>query len=195
LWCSAASQFGTNFGWIFIMLFLPRYLDEVHHLTVVERGWLSGLPTLIGLCGMLAGGWLTDRLTRAVGLRWGRRLPMALTRFVAMGAYLSLLAIDSPGTATAAFCLVALATDLGTASVWAFKQDIGGRYVGAVLGWGNMWGNIGAAVSPIALTLVIGEGRDSRWDLGFIACATAFAIAGIAALGVDATRPLRTPEG
>jgi len=140
--------------------------------------------------GMLAGGWLTDRLTRALGLRWGRRLPMALTRFVAMSAYIACLFLDSPWAMTLAFCVVAVATDLGTASVWAFKQDIGGRYVGAVLGWGNMWGNVGAAVSPLLLSWVI----EDSWDLGFLMCAAAFALAGIAALGVDATSPLRVPK-
>lgn len=187
LWCSAFSQFGTNFGWIFLTMFVPRYLEEAHRVPVVERGWMASLPILVGMAGMLTGGWLTDRLTRALGLRWGRRLPMCATRFVAMGAYIACLYLDTAWTVTIAFCVVAVATDLGTASVWAFKQDIGGRYVGAVLGWGNMWGNFGAAVAPLVLTPIIAQG----WNWCFAACATAFAVAGIAALGVDATKPLR----
>ena len=87
----------------------------------------------------------------------------------------------------AALCVVAVATDLGTASVWAFKQDVGGRHVGSVLGWGNMWGNLGAAVSPVALNWIIGPGR---WEACFLACAAAFLVAGVAALGVDATVPI-----
>jgi sugar phosphate permease len=192
LWLSAVSQFFTNFGWIFLTTFTGRYLDEVHRVPVVERGWMSGLPLLVGIAGMLGGGWLTDRLTLALGLRWGRRLPMALTRFVAMAAYLSCLMLESPWAVTAAFCIVAVATDLGTPAIWAFKQDIGGRYVGSALGWGNMWGNFGAVVGPIALTAIIAP--DDRWDLGFIACAAAFALSGIAALGVDSLSPLRVPE-
>ena len=41
---------------------------------------------LAGIAGMFLGGCLTDSLTRRIGLRWGRALPMALTRFVAAGA-------------------------------------------------------------------------------------------------------------
>src|SRR5262249_48019859 len=149
LWCSALSQFGTNCGWIFLLWFVPRYLDEVYQVPVVQRGWLAGLPILSGMVGLLGGGWLTDRLTRAFGLRWGRRLPMTLTRFVAMAAYLSCLFLSSPLAATVAFCVVAVATDLGTAAVWAFKQDIGGRYVGTAPGWGSWWGDPGAFRSPI----------------------------------------------
>ena len=28
------------------------------------------------------------------------------------------------------------------------KQDVGGRYVGSILGWGNMWGNLGGFFGP-----------------------------------------------
>ncbi len=191
LWLSSLSQFGTNFGWAFIVLLLPEYLEKAHHVPVIQRGWMAGLPILVGMVGMLNGGWLTDVLTRTLGLRWGRGLPMAATRFMAMTAYLSCLVLDSPWLITMAFCVVTISTDLGTSSIWAFKQDIGGRYVGSVLGWGNMWGNFGAAVSPLVLTAFYGP---LRWQLCFLACATAFAISGFAALGVDARIPIVPKE-
>jgi nitrate/nitrite transporter NarK len=190
LWLSSISQFGTNFGWVFLITLLPRYLAEVHHVPVVERGWLAGLPLLIGMMGMLAGGWLTDQLTLVLGLRWGRRLPMALTRFLAMAAFLTAPVLDSPLLVTAAFCVVAIATDLGTAAVWAFKQDIGGRHVGSVLGWGNMWGAVGAACSPLALNWLV---QTWDWPAAFAACALAFFLSGVTAMGVDSTVPI-VPE-
>lgn len=192
LWFSALSQFGTNFGWIFLLAFVPRYLQEVHRVPVVERGWMSSLPILMGMIGMFSGGWLTDRLTLALGLRWGRRLPMVLTRFTAMAAYLACLVLDSPWAVTAMFCVVAVSTDLGTPAIWAFKQDIGGKYVGSVLGWGNMWGNFGAFVAPIALSAMMGTETD--WRIGFVACAAAFAFSGLTALGVDSLSPLKVPD-
>jgi nitrate/nitrite transporter NarK len=143
------------------------------------------------MAGMVGGGWITDRLTRAIGVRWGRGLPMALTRFMAMSAYIACFFLDSPWAFTVAFCFVAVSTDLGTASVWAFKQDIGGRHVGSVLGWGNMWGNFGAALLPIALPAIP---ADHGWAYRFAACALAFLVAGIAALGVDATKPIMPGE-
>src|SRR5262249_6369600 len=138
LWCSSLSQFGTNFGWIFLLSWLPRYLRDVHHVPIVERGWMAFTPPIVGIAGMFCGGWLADRLVRAVGLRWGRRLPMALTRFTAMAAYLACLGLHSPWPIVLTLALVSLSVDMGTPSVWAFKQDVGGRHVGSVLGWGNM---------------------------------------------------------
>jgi MFS family permease len=80
--------------------------------------------------------------------------------------------------------MVALATDLGTPSVWAYSQDVGGRHIGAVLGWGNMWGSLGAALSPLVLNAVV---LHWGWPAVFLTCAAAFLLAGISALGVDAT--------
>ena len=83
-------------------------------------------------------------------------------------------------------------TDLGTASVWALMQDIGGKHVGSVLGWGNMWGSVGAACSAVVLNRLI-EGPGG-WEAAFVACAVAFLLSGVTALGVDATVPIMKTE-
>lgn len=191
---TSISQFMTNFGWVFLITWLPRYLDEVHRIPVEQRGFYVLLPIMVGWAGMLSGGPLTDWLVRKIGLRWGRALPMSLTRFMAMAGYLICLSpYIVPGTElpfwmyAAAFSLVAFSTDLGTASVWAFNQDIAGKHVGSVLGWGNMWGNFGAAVaSPLLIVL-----KDYGWQWPFAMSAAAFFISGIAAIAIDATVPLR----
>jgi nitrate/nitrite transporter NarK len=87
--------------------------------------------------------------------------------------------------------IVSLSVDMGTPSIWAFMQDVGGRNVGSVLGWGNMWGNIGAAVSPFILNQLA---ESHGWNAAFLACAAAFFISGVAALGVDATIPIAPPD-
>jgi len=191
LWFSAISQFGTNFSWLFLITWMPRFLDEVHKVGLVERGWLTSQPLFWGMIGMLGGGLLTDWLTRLLGLRWGRRLPMSITRFFAAGAFLLCPWLPTPVLATAALCAAAIFTDLGVPAIWAYKQDVGGKYVGAVLGWGNMWGNLGAAVSPVVLNWVIlGYG----WDAMFLTCAGGFMLSGLAALGVDARSPILPPD-
>jgi hypothetical protein len=68
-------------------------------------------------------------------------------------------------------------------------QDVGGRYVGSVLGWGNMWGAVGAAVSPLVLEALIYR-AGLGWDVAFLTCAGAFLLSGLAALGVDARVPV-----
>jgi MFS family permease len=185
------SQFTTNAAWLFFVTSLPRYLMEVYQVPILERGVMVSIPALAGIVGMFLGGKLTDVLTRAVGLRWGRALPMGLTRFLAAAAYLACLWIDTPWMATIAFALGFFSVDLGVSAVWAFMQDIGGKYVGAILGWGNMWGNIGAAIAPHLYGLVLGETpKLEDWNAMFVICAGLFVVSGVTALGIDATVPI-----
>ena len=191
LWLSSLSQFGTNFAWIFLVTSLPSYLMKVYRVPILERGVMVSIPALAGIAGMFLGGYLTDRLTRHVGLRWGRGLPMALTRFGAAAAYLSCLWIHSPWPATIAFAAVFFFVDLGTSATWAFVQDVGGKHVGAILGWGNMWGNIGAAVAtPVFAAIVDNKSLSNPWNTVFIVCAATFVVTGIAGLWIDASRPI-----
>jgi sugar phosphate permease len=191
LWCSSLSQFGTNVGWIFVLALLPRYLIDAHSVPVVERGWMAFTPPIVGIVGMFCGGWLTDRLVRAIGVRWGRGLPMALTRFTAMIAYLVCLLLHEPWPIVIVLSLVTLSVDMGTPALWAFMQDVGGQHVGSVLGWGNMWGNFGAMAATPFLAWIA---REFGWDKVFLACAAAFFVSGAAALFVDATIPIAPAE-
>jgi MFS transporter, ACS family, glucarate transporter len=191
MWLISLSQFTTNFGWVFLVTWLPRYLAEVHKVPVVERGWMAAVPLMFAMVGMLTGGWLTDRLTLALGVRWGRCLPLAVSRFAAMGAFAACLLFQAPWPVVLSLGVVALVTDLGTPAIWAYNQDVGGRYVGAVLGWNNMWGNFGAAVAPWVLAKVIGH---FGWDQMFLTCAAAYLVSGLVSLGVDASVPVVPPE-
>ncbi|MCA9121792.1 MAG: MFS transporter [Planctomycetaceae bacterium] len=188
MWLCCASQWFTNIGWVFLMTWAPRYFLSIHKVSVEELALMVAIPPLVGWAGMLTGGGVTDALVDRIGLRWGRGLPMSLSRFAAMGAYLAVWASPSPWLAVAMFSVVAFATDFGTPSLWAYMQDAGGRHVGSILGWGNMWGNLGAAVTPPLLIWIVGE--TERWDLAFLTCATAFLLSGLAAAGINATIPI-----
>jgi ACS family glucarate transporter-like MFS transporter len=187
LWMASLAQFMTNVGWIFLLTWMPRYLAEVHHVGLEQRGLMQSLPIFVGMIAQVMGGWLTDRVTARMGLRWGRSLPVAFSRLVVMAAFLGCLVVESPWAATALLVAVGFFTDLGNPSAWAYAQDVGGRHVGAVLGWANMWGNLGAAVSPIVLERVIAW---YGWNAMFLTCAGAFLIGGLAGFGIDASKPI-----
>lgn len=191
MWLCCACQWFTNVGWVFVLTWAPRYFTEVHNVPIEERALMVSIPPLIGWAGMLIGGTLTDRMVSWMGLRWGRAFPMSASRFLAMGAYLVCLFEPSPWVAVAMFSLVSFATDLGTPPIWAYNQDVGGRHVASILGWGNMWGNLGAAVATPLVIWIVGEGQN--WGSAFGTCAAAFFLAGIASAGINATLPL-VPE-
>ena len=195
LWFNSLTQFGTNIVWLFLLTQLPRYLLDVHQVPIVQRSWMVALPPLAGVAGMFLGGRLTDGLARRLGLRWGRALPMGLTRFGIAAAYLCWPWVGSPWIAVALASLAFFFVDLGVASVWAYAQDAGGRHVGSVLGWGNMWGNLGAAVAPIFYDRLLGEHPTvAQWDRLFFILAAVATLSGITGLLVNATIPVEAPE-
>ena len=188
MWMSCVSQWFTNIGWAFLPLLAPRYFSTEHELSIETVALLSAIPPIAGGLGMFTGGAVTDGLVNRIGLRWGRALPLSLSRYVAMAAYLVCLFEPSYGVAVVMFAAVAFFTGIGTPASWAFCQDVGGKNVGSILGWGNMWGNFGAAVTaPILLGVA---GSPERWDYAFMTCAGAFALSGVASLGINATIPI-----
>ena len=87
--------------------------------------------------------------------------------------------------------VIALSVDFSVPSMWAFTQDVGGPYVGVVLGFGNMFGNFGAAVSPILLAKIQ---ESYGWDAMFQLCGVMFLLAAVAAYFVDASKPIQMGE-
>jgi ACS family glucarate transporter-like MFS transporter len=191
LWLSSFVQFGTNFSWVFLGTKVPEYLERVHQVPTLRQGLMTGLPFVLSLPMLLVGGWWTDRMTRRLGPYLGRSFPLASTRFIAALGFFACLLFDAPWPVVLALCVVSVANDVGLPAIWAYNLDVGGRNVGLVLGWGNMWGNLGAACSPVALGLI--QARYG-WDAVFITCGLVFVVIGLASFGVDATRPVVRPE-
>jgi MFS family permease len=193
MWLNCFVQFSSNLAWAFLVTSLPMYLSEVHQSTQRAQGLMQSLPLAAGIAGLLLGGMFTDFFTRTFGLRWGRSITMCASRLVVALAYLGCLIVDGPIEAVLCLALVGLATDLGIGAVWAFGQDVGGQHVGSVVGWGNMWGNFGAALSPVFLGLIVRSFANpaTGWKAAFVALAIIQLVAAIAALGVNASKPLR----
>lgn len=194
MWCMCVAQFGTNIGWMFVLSDMPKYLKSVKHADELLIGRLGSLVWACGFVGMLLGGRITDWTTRRYGLRWGRILPTIVTRFIAAGLYFVALESTSPIGAAIAFGAIAFFCDLGVSAMWAYAQDVGGRSVGAVLGWGNMFGNLGGAVASLVYGWANQMFDTPVSQSGTLYAAMAgFVVSGIAAIGINASRPI-VPE-
>lgn len=193
LWCMSMGQFATNVGWVLLVTNLPRYLDERFQVPLGERGMMQSVTLVVGIVGMLLGGRLTDQFVPLLGPRWGRSALLAGSKLLAVFAYLACPHLDSAWEVTIAMAVVAFGTDLGVGATWAYAQDAGGRFAASVLGWGNMWGNFGAAVAPVLFSHVL-TWASGDWNAVFYACAAACALSGLASLGIDARSKL-DPEG
>lgn len=202
LWGNSLTQFLTNIGWLFVVTWLPRYLENVHQVPLQERAFMTAIPTVAGIAGMLCGGWWTDVAGRRFGLKWGRRLPIVATRFTAACGYgmcliLGLMFLPDPTTRWLPWMIVvglSIATfscDLGVPAMWAYAQDVGGKYTASIMGWANMHGNFGAALAPLFYNAILGETPTlSQWNNLFAFCTAVFALSGVSSMVIDATKPI-----
>jgi MFS family permease len=189
MWLMCALQFGINVGWVFLVTWLPTYLKDVKHVDAGIGGLMSTIVLFAGIVGMLCGGPLTDFSVRRLGPRWGRSTPMVACYCVAVMAYLSCMYLESAWSFIAAASVVAFATDMSVPGIWAYMQDVGGKNTAAVFGWGNMWGNLGAATTPLLVPIVLKQwDTNGDWQEAFLLFSAGYVVAALAALGINATR-------
>lgn len=191
MWLMCIVQFGINVGWVFLVTWLPTYLKEVKHVDPTIGGLMSTIVLIAGIAGMLLGGQLTDMATKALGVRWGRSLPLVGCYLLALTAYLCCLQLESAWAFIAAASVVAFATDMSVPAIWAYMQDVGGKNTAAVFGWGNMWGNLGAATTPLLVPIVLKHwDTNGDWHEAFLLFSAGYLVAAVAALGINANRKI-----
>lgn len=192
VWASSIMQFGVNVGWTFIITLMPEYLSQQFNVPIETRGLMTSMPLIGGCAGMLLGGWLTDRFTRQFGLRWGRGIFLGPSKLLGAAMLFCCPFLPDAWSVTWALTLFAFTTDMGIPATWGFAQDTGGKHVGSVLGWGNMWGNIGAGLAPL-MAIQLRENLGSGWDAVFFVNAGAFVLAAAFGSLIDCRIPLE-PE-
>ncbi len=174
---------GTIYGWYFFLSWLPQYLLRARGFDLRQVGWLSALPLLGIASGVLAGGWLSDRLIPLIGLRSGRCLPGLVGLPVGAGAVvLAVLTRDSM-VSVAAFSLGAAAAALAVAPAWAVCLEIGTRHAGVVSGAMNTFGNLGGTLSPLVIGFCLT--RWHSWTIPLLTLSFFYLLAGACWLRID----------
>jgi MFS family permease len=162
VWLLSFSGFLVNVGWIFLVTlqtvyilktFLPQlqalfpHIKDPIELKAFQEsaaGVATAAAVAAGMCGGVCGGFAADYFRRKLGPIWGRRVPGLLAGSLAGGGYLLCHLVTDVWVFVALMLVISFTIDFGLGSLWATYQDIGGRHVGSVLGFANMWGNIGA---------------------------------------------------
>src|SRR5450631_910750 len=155
--------------WIFLS-WLPSYLVEFRHFTLLKVGFLASLPLVAGVVGDTVGGLATDWLLAKIGNIKLARRSVAITGMLGCALFIVPAAMTEDAY-TAVFCLTAsmffLECTIGPS--WAVPMDIGGEHSGTVSGMMNMAGNIGGALSPIVFGVLVQFGS---WQAPFIVAAS-----------------------
>ena len=170
------------------------FISWLHTFLVKGRGFsesdllLSMGPAILGACGNVCGGFMSDALVRRFGLKWGRRsVGVAGLSCAALFTIATILTTNK--FATLLFLgLVYAGITLQQTVIVTVAIDIGKKYVGGILGALNMVANVGGFLFSVSFGYFV------KWfgsyDLALIPVAGMLTIAAVAWLRIDATEEL-----
>jgi ACS family glucarate transporter-like MFS transporter len=189
VWLLCLQYAALSYGWYFYVTWLPSYLREARGTSVKFGALLASLPLLGGGLGCLVGAQIIPRLSKRTSVAFARRA-VAIVGFV--GAAASIFAFVRVADPTRAMLLLGAAgffNDFVMPAAWAGCMDIGGRAAGTVSGLMNMVGNIGGALSPLAIGYIL-TWRPGDWTLTFYISSAIYLLGGVCWLFIDAHTPI-----
>ena len=168
IWAVTLSYFAYGyaayifFSWFFI------YLSEVRGLNLKQGSYFTMLPFLAMAIASPLGGWISDRVMKGRGKRWGR-CGIAIAGMGLAAVFIGLgTLVESAELASVILAGGAGALYLSQSSFWSVSADAGGVSAGTVSGLMNMGGQIGAAITA-SLTPAIAN--HFGWNASFLVAA------------------------
>lgn len=181
------SYFGFGYtAWIFFSWFF-LYMAQVRGFNLKASALFSMLPFLSMTVGCLAGGVLSDRLTKTYGLRVGR-CGLASVSFFFTAIFLVLGSrVQSPQLAGVILAGGAGALYVSQSSFWSVSADIAGRSSGVFSSMVNMGAQVGGAVTA---SLTPWVAQRFGWTTSFAIAAALAVVGGVLWMTVHPERPL-----
>jgi predicted MFS family arabinose efflux permease len=185
---------GSAFCYIYVYNFFQTWF---HTFLVKGRGFsesgllFSALPYVVAACANLAGGFVSDALTRRLGRRNGRRILGVVCLSAA-----ALFTLAAMATAQQTFTVVFLTLVYGSIT---FQQsgllgvclDIGHLCAGATVGLMNTSSQLGGLAGSVAYGYLVD--RFHSYNAPFIPMAALLIIGALCWLKIDASRELPPP--
>jgi MFS transporter, ACS family, D-galactonate transporter len=140
-----------------LVTWLPDYLVEVRHLTLLKAGFLAAIPYIAWSVSEVAGGWVSDRLVRR---GWNETRVRKGMITVGFATGLMLIPAALVGDLTASIILLSAASLVGLSSpniLVVFQACAPPDEVGMWMGFGNFIGNIGGVLSPFITGVLISK--------------------------------------
>lgn len=179
LWGAALGHFSVNFGFYFIVSWMPLYLVQAQGYTVGEMANIGGALYVIYAGASFASGWISDRwIGTGAAPNRVRKTFFVATHAVAAGGLL-VGAVAPPQIAVASLFVVAIGLGAVGPHIFATGQTLAGpRAAGKWMGVQNGCANFAGILGPI-LTGVIVD-RTGAWEGAFL-LAAGFTVIGVVA--------------
>jgi MFS transporter, ACS family, glucarate transporter len=189
-WLLCGQYFCHSYGFYFYMTWLPTYLREGRHLALGASALLSGLPLFMGGLGSSAGVVVSRFFSGRDGNVARGRRATAYIGFAGACGFLMLSTITrNPVAATAIIAMASFCSDLIMPTAWSSTMDVGGRFAGTLSGAMNMWGNIGGALSPLAIGYIL-NGTGNNWNITFYVSSAIYLVGLLCWMFLDPVTPI-----
>jgi ACS family glucarate transporter-like MFS transporter len=165
------SYAAVNYFEYLFSFWMHHYFENELHMGKIESRYYAAILFLSEAAGMVLGGWLSDRVQRTFGYRWGRAL-VPVGGMIASAVFLSVgLIPKEPGWIVAWFALAVGAVGMVEGPFWATAIELGGLRGGTSAGICNTGGNVGGLIAPVVTPWVSGLlGWQYGIGLGSLVC-------------------------
>ena len=184
------------YGAFFYLSWYPTYLVRGRGFDDAELLTYAWLPFALGGTANMLGGFVSDRLVKKIGLKWGRRA-VGVAGLIASAAFT--LATALTGNKHMAVILLALGfagSDFMLPVAWAVCLDVGKKYAGTVTGAMNTAGQAGSFTVAAAFGFVV-TAFGNNYNAPLYPMAALSAISALLWLKIDPTKqlvPKKAPE-
>ena len=167
-WGTIIALFGANYGWYFMLTWIPQYLLMERHYSVRAMALTGWLPFCATACGATVGGVLSDA--------WIRRgaTPTLVRKSFVIGGLIGCAILLMPAamvanqlSAMSLLILAAFIYGLYSGNLWAITQTLAGPLAsGKWTGLQNCAGNLAGIAAPIVTGFIVE--RTGQFYLAFV---------------------------
>ncbi|WP_326692503.1 MFS transporter [Streptomyces sp. NBC_01795] len=191
LWGMYIGNFAANGVMWFFLSWFPTYLTDEKGITGITGGSIGSVPYVAALVGVLSSGYISDRLLRrGLSRTAARKIPL-VCGFVLSGCIVTANFTDSTGLVILIMSIAFFGQ--GTSALgWTICSEVAPvRSLGLAGGVFNFFTNLGGAISPLIVGVILDRTGSFAVALTFIA---GLAMAGLLCYLLLIDRVERLPE-
>ena len=156
MWGAGIGQFCANYGWYFILTWIPYYLVHERHWSIKQMAVIGGIAYLLMACSTMICGWLSDRWIARGYTATRVRKTFFGAGAVLVAAFLMGCVLSNAGYSIAFLMLSCIASGMISPNIFAIAQTLAGPLAaGRWTGLQNMFGNIAGIIAPALAGILV----------------------------------------
>jgi MFS transporter, ACS family, D-galactonate transporter len=152
---ASIGQFCSNSTLVFFLTWFPSYLADERGMTFIKAGWVAALPYMAASVGVLAGGFVSDRIIRTSGnATLGRKLPI-IVGLMMCSTMVAANYVESNAVVIAIMSFAFFGQGMCNLG-WTLISDVAPKsMVGLTGGVFNLCANLAGIVTPIVIGVIV----------------------------------------